>query len=63
MEPIQQFELLLKYHDWYYMMSDDHWAYAKGVEEARAIKNVYNGLCRAGQQAEAEALMKQYRGK
>lgn len=63
MSDIQQFELLLKYHDWYYMMSDDHRAYAKGVEEARSIKNVYNRLCQQGQQDLAEALMKQYRGK
>jgi len=57
---LANFELLLNDHDWYYMMSDDHRAYAKGAEEARAIRNVYNRLCQQGQQDQADALKKQY---
>jgi hypothetical protein len=60
MSDIQQFELLLKNHDWTYMMSDDHRAYTKGVEEARAIRVAYDCLRLQGQQDQADALKKQY---
>jgi hypothetical protein len=60
MSDIEQFELLLKYHDWYYMMSDDIRAYSKGVKEAQEICEVYKRLCEIGQQQKAQDLKKQY---
>lgn len=34
---LQELESLLKEHDWYYMYSDDHSVWKKGVEERKII--------------------------
>jgi hypothetical protein len=40
----QQLENLLKQHDWYYHMSDDHRVYKAGVEEEKQIRILMNQL-------------------
>lgn len=60
---MQQLENALKSHDWYYMMSDDHRWYTRGVEESRNIYNLLAKLKAAGKGDEAEALYKSYSDK
>ena len=39
-----QLEELLKYHDWYYNMSDDHYYYTKGRNQSDKIQQTMEKL-------------------
>ena len=41
MDNFEQFENDLKNFDWYYMMSDDHRVYNKGMEKMRDLQKQY----------------------
>ena len=40
MSQIQYFKALLLKHDWTYMYSDDHRAFAAGMKESKELKNL-----------------------
>lgn len=55
---LDQFEKMLRQHDWYYMMSDDPTVYRKGEEELREIKEMIKKLADEGQLDAAEKIWK-----
>lgn len=50
---LQEFESLLKKHDWYYNYSDDHRYYTKGVAERNEIEAALAELTSLGFREEA----------
>jgi hypothetical protein len=57
---LEEFEQLLKAHDWTYNYSDDHRAWTKGREQANKIANARKLLEENGLQEEADKLHYKY---
>jgi len=55
---IQQFEELLKNHDWTYQMSEDSYYYRRGQNQ---LKEIEEAIAQGGE--EYQKLYKQYRNK
>lgn len=54
---IAQLEKAAKNHDWWYMMSDDHEAYRKGVDESQEMDLLDNALKKKGMEKQALAII------
>ena len=50
---MEEFEVALKNHDWFYNYSDDHRAWEKGNRESREISRMMRELLANGQGEEA----------
>tara|TARA_S200002703_G_scaffold49208_1_gene42540 strand:+ start:204 stop:440 length:237 start_codon:yes stop_codon:yes gene_type:complete len=50
---LDQFELLLKHHDWYYAYADDYRYYTKGRAESNAIEMAIANLTAQGLREQA----------
>lgn len=37
---LEEFDIMCRDHDWYYMFSDDHKVYSKGVSETSMIRTI-----------------------
>ena len=37
---LEEFDIMCSQHDWYYMFSDDHKVYSKGVSETSMIRTI-----------------------
>jgi uncharacterized protein YqjF (DUF2071 family) len=57
---LQEFEQLLKAHDWTYNYSDDHRAWDKGREQAKQIDKARKLLAEKGLKEEADKLHNKY---
>ncbi len=57
---LQEFEQLLKVHDWTYQYSDDHRAWDKGREQANKIDKARKLLAEKGLKEEADKLHYKY---
>jgi hypothetical protein len=57
---LQEFEQLLKAHDWTYNYSDDHRAWDKGREQANQIDKARKLLAEKGLKEEADKLHNKY---
>ena len=57
---LQEFEQLLKVHDWTYQYSDDHRAWDKGREQANKIDKARKLLVEKGLKEEADKLHYKY---
>lgn len=57
---LQELEKLLKIHDWYFSMEDDHRYYKKGKEESEEIDKLVKLLSKSGKRDEAEKLWNKY---
>ena len=60
MRTLEEFEQMLKKHDWTYDYADNGLEYRKGAVEAEAIRKVINGYTGADR-LKAEALYRKYR--
>jgi len=52
---LEEFEIVLKNHDWFSAMSDDHRVWKRGQEEFKKIREMVN------QQPEFENIFNQYK--
>jgi hypothetical protein len=53
---LADYETMLRTHDWYFHMSDDHRWYVRGRDERNAIDSAIKELTAAGQREEAVRL-------
>lgn len=60
MDPLLEFEELLKTHDWFYDYSDDHRVWDEGRKQAFAIRVARTNLENEGLKAEADELFSKY---
>ena len=63
MDPLLEFEEMVKTHDWYFNYSDDSRAYDRGRKEQVAIRVMRTNLENQGLAEEAEAIFKKYQPK
>lgn len=57
---LDEFEMLLKNHDWYYEMSDDHSKWTRGNKQEETIKSKMKQLSSVGLGTDAQALYDRY---
>ena len=53
---LEDYQNMLRSHDWYFQMSDDHNAWVKGSKESKAIDIAYTQLSAQGLEEEAREL-------
>ena len=57
---LTKLDQMLKTHDWYYHMSDDHRAYKKGMDSMIAIQQEMIQINSLGFEKEAKELIMEY---